>query len=373
IEVEDDGCGIDVDMIREVAVEKGLIDAQEAQNLSEREALFLIFKSGFSTSPIITNVSGRGVGLDVVRQNVEKLNGMINIISVKDKGTKFSISLPLTLTTSRALLANVGQETFAIPTSSIERILRIQHQEISSIAGKDAIKIGDEPISIVRLDQILELPAEQKQLLAHDKITVIVLGSAEKRIAFVVDGVVGEMEIVVKSLGKQLVRVRNVSGATILGTGKVVMILNTADLIRSAQKIENCGLSLVEAQKEKQTTRQILVVDDSITTRTLEKNILESVGFSVKLAKDGIEALEKLQKHKFDLIVSDVDMSEMNGLELTSKVKSNNRFADIPVVLVTALESDVDRERGIEVGADAYLVKSSFDQNNLIETVSQLI
>ena len=151
------------------------------------------------------------------------------------------------------------------------------------------------------------------------------------------------------------------------------MILNTADLIRSAQKIENCGLSLVEAQKEKQTTRQILVVDDSITTRTLEKNILESVGFSVKLAKDGIEALEKLQKQKFDLIVSDVDMSEMNGLELTSKVKSNNRFADIPVVLVTALESDVDRERGIEVGADAYLVKSSFDQNNLIETVSQLI
>lgn len=373
IEIEDDGGGIDVNKIKQHAVDKGIIDAAEAKSLSDREALFLIFKSGFSTSPIITNVSGRGVGLDVVKQNVEKLNGIIEVKSSKDEGTKFSISLPLTLTTSRALLAKVSQEMFAIPTSSIERILRIEHQAISSIAGKDAIKIGDQPIAIVRLDQILELPVAEKQLAPHDKITVIVLGLAEKRIAFIVDGVEGEMEIVMKSLGKQMTRVRNVSGATILGTGKVVMILNIADLIRSSQKIKSCGLSFVETKEVKRTKRHILVVDDSITTRTLEKNILESVGFNVKLAKDGLEALEKMENHEFDLIVSDVDMSAMNGLELTAEIKNSDRFADIPVVLVTALESDADRERGIEVGADAYLEKSSFDQNNLIETISRLI
>jgi len=373
IEVEDDGCGIDIETIKIMAVDKGIIDAQEAKNLSEREALFLIFKSGFSTSPIITNVSGRGVGLDVVKQNVEKLNGILEVKSGKGRGTKFSISLPLTLTTSRALLAKVGQEMFAIPTSSIERILRIQHREIYSIAGKDAIKIGDQPIAIVRLDQILELQVAEKMLSPKDKITVIVMGSAEKRIAFIVDGVEGEMEIVVKSLGKQMTRVRNVSGATILGTGKVIMILNVADLIRSSQKLNSCGLSLIEPKQCKDITRNILVVDDSITTRTLEKNILESVGFSVKLAKDGREALEKLENQKFDLIVSDVDMSNMNGLELTAEIKNDDKYGDVPVVLVTALESDADRERGIEVGADAYLEKSSFDQNNLIETISKLI
>lgn len=373
IEVEDDGAGISVENVKKTAAAKGLITSHELKSLSDKDALFLIFKSGFSTSPIITNVSGRGVGLDVVRQNVEQLNGLIDVNSTEDKGTKFSLSLPLTLTTSRVLLAKVCGETYAIPTSTIERILSLRYRDISSVAGKAAIKVGDRPISLVRLDQILELPVNEREINADDRVTAITLGVAEKRIAFIVDGLVGETEIVIKSLGRQLSRVRNVSGATILGTGKVVIILNVSDLIKSAKLVEERGMKLFKPKKEEKTAQRVLVVDDSITTRTLEKNILESVGFSVSVAKDGVEAFEALKSKPIDLIISDVDMPLMDGLELTTKIKKDEQLKDLPVILVTALESQQDREKGIEVGADAYIVKSEFDQRDLIETVKQLI
>lgn len=373
VEVEDDGRGINVDTIKATAAAKSLSTPHELKNMNDKDALFLIFKSGFSTSPIITNVSGRGVGLDVVRQNIEQLNGLIDVESTQGKGTKFTLSLPITLTTSRVLLAKVGNETYAIPTSSIERILSVKYDDISTVAGKAAIKVSDRPISMVRLDEVLELPAAEKEIGPDEKLTVIVLGSAEKRIAFIVDSLVGETEIVIKSLGKQMSRVRNVSGATILGTGKVVVILNVADMIKSARVVESRGVALFKNKQTESALQNILVVDDSITTRTLEKNILESVGFSVALAKDGREAFEALKNNRFDLVVSDVDMPMMSGLELTSKVRRDEELKDMPIILVTALESQKDRERGIEVGADAYIVKSDFDQKNLVETIKQLI
>lgn len=374
IEVEDDGAGIDIAKVRKKALDSGMMSAVELRTLSDREVMFLIFKSGFSTAGAVSNVSGRGVGLDVVRQNVEALKGMIELESTLGVGTKFSIILPLTLSTSRVLLAKASGETFAVPTSSIERILRVSKSQIHTVGNKQAVKIDERPVSLVRLDEILELPASELVQEISERIPVIVLGSAEKRVAFAVEGLVGETEVVVKSLSKQMSRVRNVAGATILGTGKVVMILNVADLLKSARSRDAVGdLFAVKEAPEQKRQSSVLVVDDSITTRTLEKNILEAAGFRVHVARDGLEAMETLKHISCDLVVSDVDMPGMNGLDLTAKLKSDQKLKDKPVVLVTSLESQDDRERGIEVGADAYIVKSGFNQQDLLHTIQQLL
>lgn len=374
IEVEDDGAGIDVAKVRKKVLDSGMMTAVELRALSDREVMFLIFKSGLSTASTVSNVSGRGVGLDVVRQNVEALKGMIELESTAGVGTKFSIILPLTLSTSRVLLAKASGETFAVPTSSIERILRVSKSQIHSVGNKQAVTIDGRPVSLARLDEILELPAGELVQGISERVPVIVLGSAEKRVAFAVEGLVGETEVVVKSLSKQMSRVRNVAGATILGTGKVVMILNVADLLKSARGRDAAGdLFAVKEQPKEACQSSVLVVDDSITTRTLEKNILEAAGFRVHVARDGLEAIETLKHVPCDLVVSDVDMPGMNGLDLTAKLKSDSRLKDKPVVLVTSLESQDDRERGIEVGADAYIIKSSFDQQNLLRTIQQLL
>lgn len=374
IEVEDDGAGIDIAKVRKKALDSGMMSAVELRALSDREVMFLIFKSGLSTAGAVSNVSGRGVGLDVVRQNVEALKGMIELESTLGVGTKFSIILPLTLSTSRVLLAKASGETFAVPTSSIERILRISKSQIHTVGNKQAVSIDERPVSLVRLDEILELPAGDLVQGISERVPVIVLGSAEKRVAFAVEGLVGETEVVVKGLSKQMSRVRNVAGATILGTGKVVMILNVADLLKTARSRDAASdLFAVKEQPKQVRQSTVLVVDDSITTRTLEKNILEAAGFCVHVAKDGLEAIETLKHVSCDLVVSDVDMPGMNGLDLTARLKSDHKLKDKPVVLVTSLESQDDRERGIEVGADAYIIKSGFDQQDLLHTIQQLL
>ncbi|MDP1809447.1 MAG: hybrid sensor histidine kinase/response regulator [Actinomycetota bacterium] len=379
IEVEDDGGGIDVGRVKETALARGLISSQELKTLTDEDAHYLIFYSGFSTASTITNVSGRGVGLDVVKKNIEQLNGLVNISTRRQGGTRFSINLPLTLSTSRVLLVNCCGEIYAIPTSSVERIVRVAKKDIYTVGTKETIDVSGRSLSLVRLAQMLELP-EQTAAAAEDKLSVIILGTAEKRVAFAVDALEGETEIVIKSLGKMMARVRNVSGATILGTGKVVIILNIGDMIKSAKTYghrkhdkalpEEAAADLAHADTD---TKTVLVVDDSITTRIMEKNILESAGYNVFLANDGIEALATLRTNRCDLIVSDVDMPRMNGFDLTQKVKGDDRLRDMPVILVTALDSAADRERGLEAGADAYMIKHEFDQKNLLETIEQLI
>ena len=223
---------------------------------------------------------------------------------------------------------------------------------------------------------VLEVP-DDGELPAPGKLPVIILGAAEKRVAFAVDSLLGETEIVIKSLGKMMSRVRNVSGATILGSGQVVMILNVGDMIKSARQAKRRSAPAPKTPppdvlNEKKVVA-VLVVDDSITTRIMEKNILESAGYQVSLANDGVEALETLRHNHFDLVVSDVDMPRMNGFELTAHVKESEGLQNLPVVLVTALDSAADKERGLECGAAAYIVKRSFDQQNLLDTIEQLV
>ena len=374
VDVEDDGNGIDVERIKETALARGVLNGQEIGAMSDEDLRHLIFRSGFSTASTISSVSGRGVGLDVVKTNIEGLNGLINVTKEESGGTKFSITLPLTLSTSRVLLVKCADGTYAIPTAAVERIVRVKKKDIFTVGTKETVEIGGHSLSLARLGDILELPRggvdrDEKML------NVVILGAAEKRVALAVDSLVGENEIVIKNLGKMMVRVRNVAGATVLGTGKVIMILNVADLIKSAKKVsEKPGdISAVLSDTEPEKNKSVLVVDDSITARTLEKNILESAGYDVLLANDGLEALTTLKTNHCDLVISDVDMPNMNGFDLTHKVKNDASFQDIPVILVTALGSPADRERGLESGADAYITKHSFDQKKFLNIITQLV
>jgi two-component system chemotaxis sensor kinase CheA len=245
------------------------------------------------------------------------------------------------------------------------------------VEGRPALVVDDEPVSLVSLADVLERPRAEQETNPGDKMPVVILSSGRKRIGFLVDGVVGQQETVVKSLGKQLSRVRNVAGATILGTGQVIITLNPSDLMKSAR---GGGIRSTQAKSNNRDSVQavkqhtVLVVDDSLSTRTLEKNILETAGYKVTLATDGMDAMSLLSSNGgFDLIVSDVLMPRMSGIELTTVVKRDPRLKKIPVILVTSLDSRSDKEKGLEAGADAYLVKSNFDQANLLQTIAQLI
>jgi len=379
IEVADDGGGINRNKVKQSAVKAGLISAEEMPTLSDDETLRLIFAPGLSTSAMITDISGRGVGMDVVRRNVEALQGQVDIESTLGQGTTISLTLPLTLATTQELLVQVGDQTYGIPITAVERIQRVRPKEIAAVGGRQAILVDNEPVSLARLANVLERPVAELQVGADEKVPTVILASAKRRIAFLVDAVVGQQETVVKSLGKQLSRVRNVAGATILGTGQIIMTLNPTDLMKSARGMDGRVAAATPQRtgksaekKAKQAT--ILVVDDSLSTRTLEKNILETAGYKVVVAPDGMEAMSILSSNGgCDLVVSDVLMPRMTGFELTAAVKGDPKLKKIPVILVTSLDSRADKERGIEVGADAYLVKSNFDQANLLQTIGQLV
>ena len=372
LEVADDGAGIDLEAVRQAVMGRGLLTAQEVAGLSDRETMAFIFRSGLSASSRVTDLSGRGVGLDVVRENVERLQGVIEADTTDGQRTRFTLTLPLTTATSHVLLVEVSGETVALPTSAVVRILRVDPSEVGSIEGKPALRTEEWPLPLVFLSQVLGLPLAERPGAPDQKLSVIVVGVAEKRIAFRVDGFQGTQEVVVKNLGRQLTRVRNVAGATILGSGQVVMILNAADLMKSAQMVKREGTPLSVETREV-ARRRVLVVDDSITTRTLERNILENAGYQVLVATDGEEAWALVQSEPVDAVVSDVAMPRMDGVMLAEKVKSDDRFRELPLVLVTSLESPQDKVRGLEAGADAYIAKGSFDQQELLETVERLI
>lgn len=374
--VSDDGRGLDLEAIREAIRRRG--GDVDPQSLSEEDLKEAIFNVGISTSPIITDISGRGVGLDVVRRNVEALHGRVEVDSQPGKGTTFTLIIPLTLTSSRGLLVRAEGELFAIPHNAIERITMVKPEEIVSLEGRDAILYGGRPLALVRLADVLELP-RANGTQEKSPLPVVILTAAERRMAFAVDELAGEQEVVIKSLGKQLSRVGGIAGATVMGGGEVVLILNVADLIKlglRAGRPPVLGRPAPAVRKPEKPVRKkrILVVDDSITTRTLEKNILEAAGYIVELATDGQEALGNIAVSGVpDLIVTDVVMPRLDGFALTKRLREDPRTAKVPVILVTSLESPEDKARGIEVGADAYITKSSFDQNNLLETIEQLI
>lgn len=372
IVVSDDGAGIDAAKVKESAVKQGLVSPDEARQLDDARAQALIFQAEVSTSAMITRLSGRGLGLAIVREKAEKLGGTVTIESQPQQGSCFRIVLPSTLATFRGILIQAEERLFVVPTFHVERVARVKTDEIRAVEGRDTIALGGRAIALVRLADVLELPPAPRNGELRACMQVVVLGAADQRIAFAVDAVLDEQQVLVKRLGKPLSRVRNIAGATVLGSGQVAPILNVTDLLKSARKAGGAARRVaVEAQPVE--ARAVLVAEDSITSRMLLRSILESAGYRVKIAVDGMEALTLLRTEKFDLLISDVEMPRLNGFDLTQRIRADKKLRDLPVVLVTALETREDRERGADVGAHAYLVKSSFDQSNLLEVVRRLI
>ncbi|MFA5065171.1 MAG: hybrid sensor histidine kinase/response regulator [Dehalococcoidia bacterium] len=373
ITISDDGAGLAIARVREACLKRGIIGRDEMGKLNEHEVLSLIFRSGVSTSSIITDISGRGLGLAIVREKVEKLGGEITFESRPGAGTEFHIKLPLTMATFRGVVARVIERLFIFPTVHVERVIRVSTTDIKTVENRETISTGGQVVALIRLAEILGVKGQNAVVYPGDAMPAVILSAGGKRIALMVDEILGEQEVLVKSLGRQLARVQNISGAAILGNGKVVPILNPIDLVKSAASAGGAAKNSLPAETIKRKRQAVLVVEDSITARTLLKNILEGAAYDVTTAVDGVDGFTQVRSGEFDLVVSDVDMPRMNGFDLTAKIRADKKLAELPVVLVTALDSREDRERGIDVGASAYIVKSSFDQSNLLEVIRRLI
>ncbi|HSI11339.1 MAG TPA: chemotaxis protein CheW, partial [Chthoniobacter sp.] len=319
--VSDDGAGIDPERVKGSAIKHGRLTAEEARQLTDAQALDLIFESDVSTSPIITQLSGRGLGLAIVREKAEKLGGRVSVESRLGAGTAIRISLPIALATFRGILVQVADRLFVIPTTQVARVARFKAEDVQTVEGHETLSLDERATALAWLSEVLELPGVERPALNGSSTPFILLGTGDQRIAFAIDAVLGEQEVLVKRLGKPLARVRNIAGATVLGSGQVAPILNVADLLKSARKTSR-PVSRTATEKPAQAeAKSILIAEDSITSRMLLKGILESAGYRVKTAVDGMEAFTTLRSERFDLLVSDVEMPRLNGFDLTSRIR----------------------------------------------------
>lgn len=366
IAVSDDGAGLDLSAIRAQLERRGL-PVPEA----EGELARTIFRGGFSTAPRVTDVSGRGVGLEVVQRDVEALRGSVDLRSEAGKGTTFLLSLPFTLTTIQALLANAGGLHVALESQQVERCFRARSADLGTLNGRAVLPGTDGPIPLVSLAGALGRTVPEPQ--PGSTLTGVVARDGVQRIAFVLEELLSQQNLVVKPLDERIGNISSLSGASILPGGEVAVVVNLRSLIRDAAGEAASAVRLPAFSQRPQARKRILVADDSVTTRSLEVSILEAAGYEVIAAPDGASAWRLLQERGADLVVSDVEMPGMDGFAFCSAIRNSKRFARVPVILLTGLERDVDKARGIEAGADAYLVKRAFDQRNLLSTIEQLI
>jgi two-component system, chemotaxis family, sensor kinase CheA len=374
--IADDGAGLDLPTIRERALASGQWSEADLARMGEAELIDLIFLPGFSTRSTVSTLSGRGVGLDIVRSRVERMQGRVAVRSTLGVGCVFTISLPLSLTSAHGLLLRAGRGSYALPLEAVQRIVPVAARDIRMLEGCPALLIDDRPLALVHLTDLLGSEAAPVVGTVHSTWHGLLIGNGERQVVCLVDAVLGEQELMVHRLPAPLQQVPCIAGATLLADGKVVPILDVADLLRTALGTRRTiHLAAEVSETARKTT--VLVVDDSITTRTLEKNILEAAGYRVRLAIDGVEALQLLDhmaaEGGCDLMLSDVDMPRLNGFDLTARVRADARFQHLPVVLVTSLDTTEDRERGISAGADAYIVKRQFEQQVLLDTIARLI
>jgi two-component system chemotaxis sensor kinase CheA len=360
----------------DAALQNGFITREKGEALSDREVFNLALLSGISTSRFITDLSGRGLGLAIVAEKVNLLGGRLSIESEPGKGTAFFIRLPLRLATFRGILIRISDHYFLVPDNFIEKAIRINPDSLTSIEDQKTIMVTGVPVPVKHLGQLLDIPVRHAGKVNGGFEHALILASGDHRIAIMVDEILEEEEGIVKNPGGVLKSARRITGATILGNGRIVPILNVPDLLETSfgqRYAVPTGDAAKDEQEAESRQRHILVAEDSITARSLLRNILESSGFAVKTAVDGLEALMHLKNGEFDLVVSDVEMPNVNGFELITKIREDKRFSDMPVILVTALESAGDRQRGMDCGANAYIVKSNFEQSNLLEVIGRLI
>lgn len=361
IEITDDGHGLDPDFLKQKAIEKGLISEKEADNMSDKEALGIIFKPGFSTSKTITNVSGRGVGMDVVKTNVEKLNGIIEIDSEKGVGTTFKLKIPLTLAIMQTLLVGTQEEYYAIPLSSVVETVRVGQDEIYTVDGKSVLRLRDEVLSLVRLADIFGVSSV---LEATSEVYVVIIALAEQKLGIIVDYLIGQEEAVIKSLGYYLKNTRGIAGATVRGDGKITLIVDVAAMIDMAKEIK---VSINKMMEEAQNTKVksspadyvVLAIDDSNTDRAIMKKCLKTLGVTILEASNGLEGLEivKNSDKPIDAVLVDIEMPKMDGYTFASEVRKYNKFKSLPLIAVTSRTSKTDRMRGVESGMTEYITK----------------
>jgi len=368
VTVSDDGQGLDTEAIRHQLRKRAL-----AVPAGDLDAAQIIFLPGLSTSETVTSISGRGIGLDVVKTRLTSMRGTVDVSFKTGQGTKFTLVVPLTLTSIRVILVEASSQVYAIDTIGVHRVLRINADDILSIEGRRVLLIAGIPVPLATLTAALGFQGSAP-LVGGAKVPVVVLAAGNRLAAFLVDDLLSEREVVVRALGPRLRQVKYVSGGTILPDGRISLILNASDLIQHALSLPAAaGLPVAQAVAPRSAKKRLLVADDSITVRTLQKNILESAGYDVTAAVDGMEAWHLLSEKGADLVISDVEMPRMDGFSLTEAIRESKRFRDLPVILVTARESDADKARGLAAGADAYCLKSTFDQKDLLATIAQLL
>jgi two-component system, chemotaxis family, sensor kinase CheA len=371
IELIDDGQGLDVESIMNTALRRKMRTSAQLASMSESEIQALIFASGFSTRTKVTELSGRGVGLDVVRANVEKLKGFIDVTSTPGNGCKFQIRLNTSLATTKVLIVDLNQTQYALPLEFIQTMITLSQTDIYEIEGKPTITFEDQPISITWLTNLLQIPTPEDYTQKKNNLFCIILQIDHQHFGAIVDDLVDQQDIVIKPQSKLLKRIPNIAGATILGSGEVCMILNPPDLLHS---LRNGNWHTVVRQTESETPKnRLLLVEDSIIIRTQMQRLLKGAGYDVTIAENGLVGLQKVQDQEFDIVLSDVEMPNLNGLEMTAKIRQQGQYDRLPIVLITTLSSPEDQRRGQEAGANAYLTKGNFDQQLLFQTLKQLI
>ncbi|TLD97338.1 hybrid sensor histidine kinase/response regulator [Helicobacter jaachi] len=361
IEISDDGKGLDAEMLKQKAIEKGVISEREADSMSEKEAFSIIFKPGFSTAAAITNVSGRGVGMDVVKTNIEKLNGIIDIESEKGVGTTQKLKIPLTLAIIQALLVAVQEEYYAIPLSSVIETVRVSQDEIYTVDGKSVLRLRDEVLSIVRLADIFKVDSVLENT---NEVYVVVIGLAEQKMGVIVDYLVGQEEVVIKSLGYYLKGTEGIAGATVRGDGKITMIVDVAAMMEMAKEVKVNITKLAEENAVSKTKHSpsdyvVLAIDDSNTDRAIMKKCLKTLGVTVLEASNGLEGLDIVKNgdKQLDAVLVDIEMPKMDGYTFASEVRKYNKFKNLPLIAVTSRNSKTDRMRGVESGMTEYITK----------------
>lgn len=376
ITVSDDGCGIDIEKLRNTVIAKKMLGEETAHQLREAELLEFIFLPNFSTRNVAGKVSGRGVGLDVVHSAVQEVRGIIRTSTKLGVGTTFEMQLPLTLSVMRSLLVEISKEAYAFPLAAIDHVIRLQRDDVREIEGRQYITFNQERVGLVSGSQVLEKEEKNNQQNDQDELLILVISDHYHRYGLIVDKFIEIRDLVVQPLDQRLKKVQDISSVAILEDGTPVLIVDVEDMIRTIDSLI-LGNRLRRIGKEEfpieRSVKRILVVDDSITVREVERNMLFVKGYDVMTAVDGLDGWNTMRSEAFDLVVTDVDMPRMNGIELVTLMRQDDKFSTLPVIIVSYKDREEDRNLGLEAGADYYLTKGSFQDEALVKAVEDLI
>lgn len=370
--VRDDGRGLDLAAIRDKAVRKGMIAPEQAAQLAEREIIDLIFTPGFSTSPLITDISGRGVGMDAVKRCVvDELQGQVEIESVPGQGAAITLRLPLSLAFMRVLLVEAGGRTFGFSAQQVACLQRTPASAVVIAADRRAVTVDNEFVPLFDLAELLGEPPSRESARGDGFVSLVIARIGGAKLALAVDKLVDERDILIKPLPEHLRGLELVSGMATIGRNALAAVLHAPALLEAARGMRRERPR--ERLAEKEERPRVLVVDDSLNTREIEKDVLEAHGYDVTLAEDGADGLARAREEDFDAVLTDVEMPNMDGFTLTAALRDENRYRNVPIIIITSRAKEEDKRRGIEAGADAYIVKGSFDQSNLLDTLKSLL